>query len=94
MLHTHVMIHVKEASLEAFRQASLENAAHSRQEPGIVSFDLMEQEDDPTRFVLIEVYRDADAPRSHKQTAHYLAWREKVEPMMASPRHSIHYRPC
>ena len=94
MLWVHVMIHVNEADVGAFRQASLENARQSREEPGIAQFDLVQQRDDPTRFVLIEVYRDAEAPLRHKETAHYQKWRDSVAPMMASPRTSISYQLC
>ena len=94
MLWVHVMIHVNEADVDAFRQASLENALQSREEPGIAQFELVQQRDDPTRFVLIEVYRDAEAPLRHKETAHYQKWRDSVAPMMASPRTSISYQLC
>ena len=94
MLWVHVMIHVNEADVDAFRQASQENARQSREEPGIAQFDLVQQRDDPTRFVLIEVYRDAEAPLRHKETAHYQKWRDSVAPMMASPRTSIFYQLC
>ena len=94
MLWVHVMIHVNEADVDAFRQASLENARQSREELGIAQFDLVQQRDDPTRFVLIEVYRDAEAPLRHKKTAHYQKWRDSVAPMMASPRTSISYQLC
>ena len=94
MLWVHVMIDVNEADVDAFRQASLENARQSREEPGIAQFDLVQQRDDPTRFVLIEVYRDAEAPLRHKETVHYQKWRDTVAPMMASPRTSISYQLC
>ena len=94
MLWVHVMIDVNEADVDAFRQASLENARQSREEPGIAQFELVQQRDDPTRFVLIEVYRDAEAPLRHKETAHYQKWRDSVAPMMASPRTSISYQLC
>ncbi len=94
MLWVHVMIHVNEADVDAFCQASLENARQSREEPGIAQFDLVQQRDDPTRFVLIEVYRDAEAPLRHKETLHYQKWRDTVAPMMASPRTSISYQLC
>ena len=94
MLWVHVMIHVNEADADAFRQASLENARQSREEPGIAQFDLVQQRDDPTRFVLIEVYRDAEAPLRHKETVHYQKWRDTVASMMASPRTSISYQLC
>ncbi|MGB1518802.1 MAG: putative quinol monooxygenase [Limisphaerales bacterium] len=87
-------VHVNEADVDAFRQASLENARQSREEPGIAQFDLVQQRDDPTRFVLIEVYRDAEAPLRHKETVHYQKWRDTVAPMMASPRTSISYQLC
>ena len=94
MFWVHVMIHVNEADVDAFRQASLENALQSREEPGIAQFELVQQRDDPTRFVLIEVYRDAEAPSRHKETLHYQKWRDTVAPMMASPRTSISYQLC
>jgi quinol monooxygenase YgiN len=87
-----VFIHVNENDIEAFIQASEENAAASRQEPGIVRFDLIQQEDDPTRFILIEIYRDEAAPGLHKETGHYLKWRETVTSMMAEPRKGVRYR--
>ena len=93
MLIVQVFVHVKPDSVEAFRAASLENARHSVQEPGVVRFDVIQQEDDPTRFALIEIYRTPEDPARHKETAHYAAWREAVEPMMAEPRHSLKYRP-
>ncbi len=68
-----------------------ENARHSRQEPGIARFDFLQQADDPTRFVLYEVYRDADAPARHRETPHYKAWVEKVPDMLAEPRTRVFY---
>ncbi|MBM3860456.1 MAG: antibiotic biosynthesis monooxygenase [Verrucomicrobia bacterium] len=91
MLIVLVHIHVKADCVEAFKAASLENARHSRQEPGIAQFDVLQQQDDPTRFVLIEAYRTADAPATHKETAHYAAWRDTATPMMAEPRFSVKY---
>jgi quinol monooxygenase YgiN len=61
------------------------------QEPGIARFDVVQQVDDPTRFVLVEVYRTADAATAHKETAHYQTWRDTVAPMMAEPRTSVKY---
>lgn len=86
-----VHVHVKPECIDQFKQISLENARNSVKEPGIARFDIIQQADDPTRFVLIEVYRDADAPAKHKETAHYLAWRDKVIDMMAEPRYGIKY---
>ncbi len=92
MLIVHVHVHVKAEAVDAFIAASRENARHSAQEPGVVRFDLVQQEDDPTRFLLIEIYRTAEAPAAHKATAHYATWRDAVEPLMAEPRRSVKYR--
>ena len=91
MLIVHVHVHVKAEAVEAFRQASMENARASVQEPGIARFDVAQQQDDPTRFVLIEVYRTPEAPAAHKETAHYAKWRDTVADMMAEPRSSVKY---
>ena len=91
MLIVHVFVHVKPEHVEAFRTASLENARNSVQEPGIARFDFIRQQDDPTRFVLVEVYRTSDDPGRHKETAHYQKWRDTVSDMMAEPRSSIKY---
>ena len=88
MLIVHVHVRVKPEYVEAFKQASLENASESVREPGIARFDVVQQQDDLTRFVLIEVYRTTDAPAQHKATAHYARWRDSVAPMMAEPRRS------
>jgi len=91
MLIVHVSVHVQPGSVDAFIAASLENARHSVREPGIVRFDVVQQDDDPTRFLLIEIYRTPDDPARHKETAHYAAWRDAVAPMMAEPRQSAKY---
>ena len=91
MLIVHVHVHVHADQVEAFREATLANARASVQEPGIARFDVLQQEDDPTRFVLVEVYRSPDAPARHKETAHYLRWRDAVAPMMASPRSGVRH---
>ena len=91
MLIVHVHVRVKPETVEAFRRASLANAIASIQEPGIARFDVAQQADDPTRFVLVEVYRTADAPAKHKETAHYETWRDTVAPMMAEPRSSVKF---
>jgi quinol monooxygenase YgiN len=75
----------------AFREATTENARHSVEEPGIARFDVIQQQDDPTRFVLVEAYRTTEAIGAHKETAHYAAWRDAVAPMMAEPRSSTKY---
>ena len=86
-----VHVHVKPESVEAFKQASIENASNSVQEAGIARFDVIQQSDDPTRFILVEVYKSAEAPAAHKETAHYLRWRDTVVDMMAEPRQGIKY---
>jgi (4S)-4-hydroxy-5-phosphonooxypentane-2,3-dione isomerase len=91
MLVVHVHIHVKPDATDAFKAATVENARNSLQEPGIARFDLIQQTEDPTRFVLVEVYRTADDPGRHKETAHYARWRDAVAPMMAEPRSSVKY---
>lgn len=91
MLVVHVIVRVKPDSSAAFEAATRENARHSVQEPGVVRFDVVRQADDPARFVLMEIYRTADDPARHKATAHYAAWRDAVEPMMAEPRRSVRY---
>lgn len=91
MLVVHVHVHVKPEAVEAFAAASVENARHSIQEPGIARFDVLQQADDPTRFILVEVYRTADDPARHKETAHYARWRDAVAPLMAEPRSSAKF---
>jgi quinol monooxygenase YgiN len=91
MLIVHVNVRVKPESVSEFRQATIENARNSVQEPGIARFDVVQREDDATRFVLVEVYRTAEAPAAHRETAHYAKWRDAVEPMMAEPRQKSMY---
>lgn len=91
MLIVHVHVHVRSEHVDAFRLATLANAQASVREPGIARFDVVQQADDPTRFVLVEVYRTTDASAAHKATAHYAKWRDVVAPMMASPRSSVKF---
>ncbi len=91
MLVVHVQIHVKPEAVELFKAATLANAKASVQEPGIARFDLVQQQDDATRFVLVEAYRTLEATTAHKQTAHYATWRDTVAPMMAEPRTSVKF---
>lgn len=91
MIIVHVFIHVKPESVDAFMAATLENARHSVNEPDIARFELIQQDDDETQFLLIEVYRSPAGPLSHKETAHYAKWRDTVAPMMATPRRSVKY---
>ena len=89
MLVVHVHVHLKPEYLEAFKRATIANARESIKEPGIARFDFVQQQDDPTRFVLVEAYRSPEAPAAHKETRHYLAWRDAVSHMMAEPRTSV-----
>ncbi|MEN6604461.1 MAG: putative quinol monooxygenase [Bryobacteraceae bacterium] len=88
-----VLVHVrlKPECVEAFRTVTVANASESVKEPGIARFDVIQQNDDPTRFILVEVYRDAEAPARHKDTEHYQTWRDAVADMMAEPRISYKY---
>jgi (4S)-4-hydroxy-5-phosphonooxypentane-2,3-dione isomerase len=91
MLVVHVHVHVKPECVEAFKQATVANARESIKEPGIARFDCIQQQDDATRFVLVEAYRTAEAPAAHKETRHYQTWRDAVAPMMAEPRTSVKF---
>ena len=91
MLIVHVRVHVLPEHVESFKEASMENARQSLAEPGIARFDVVQQLGDPTRFVLVEAYRTAEAPAAHKETRHYAVWRDAVAPMMVEPRTSVKY---
>lgn len=88
----HVHARVKPDCIEAFKTATIDNARNTRREPGVVRFDVIQQTDDPTRFVLLEVYRTAEGHARHKETSHYLAWTEKVTDLLAEPRTRAIYR--
>jgi quinol monooxygenase YgiN len=87
----HVHVHVKPECIDAFKAATLANARASLLELGVLRFDVVQQAEDPAKFVLIEVYRDTAAAAAHKETAHYPVWRDAVAPMMAEPRSSVKY---
>ncbi|RKH04215.1 putative quinol monooxygenase [Corallococcus carmarthensis] len=91
LLVIHVHVHVLPQHVDAFLQATLANARESVKEPGIARFDVCQDNEDPTRFVLVEAYRSPDAPAAHKETAHYLTWRDTVTSMMAEPRAARRY---
>jgi quinol monooxygenase YgiN len=92
MLIIHVHVQVKPESVESFKKATLANARASLTEPGVVRFDVIQQQDDAGRFVLMEVYRDADAVVAHKKTPHYAVWLEEVTSMMAEPRRKVSFQ--
>ena len=91
MLVVHVHIKVKPDLIDAFKEVTLANARESLKEPGIARFDVVQQSDDPTNFVLVEAYRSVEATTAHKATAHYAAWRDAMESLMAEPRYSVKY---
>ncbi len=91
MLIVHIHVRVKPESIEAFKNATIENAQQSMKEPGIARFDVVQRTDDPARFVLVEAYRSVEATAAHKDTAHYAAWRDAVEPMLAEERTRFRY---
>jgi len=91
MLVVHINVHVKAECVEAFKEATLANARQSIKEPGIAGFDVIQQQDDPTRFIFVEAYRTPEAPAAHKETKHYQLWRDTVAPMMAEPRSSVKF---
>jgi autoinducer 2-degrading protein len=91
MFIVHVFVRAKPGRVQAFKAATIENARNSANEPGVARFDVMQQQDDPTRFVLVEVYRTAGDPARHKDTSHYQRWRAAVADMMAEPRTSTKY---
>jgi len=91
MFIVHVHVRVKPEDVEAFTAATIRNASSSLLEPGVLRFDVVRQQDDPTCFVLVEIYQDAAAAAAHKETAHYPVWRDAVAPMMAEPRSSVKY---
>jgi quinol monooxygenase YgiN len=88
----HVHVHVNPEAIESFREATIENARNSVQEPGIARFDVIQDVTDPGHFVLIEVYRTPEASGAHKATAHYQKWRDAVADWMAEPRASAQFR--
>jgi len=91
MLLVHVHVRVLPERIEEFCEATIENAQNSMKEPGIARFDVLQDSADPSRFVLVEVYRTDGAPAAHKETAHYQLWRDRVAGMMAEPRLSVKY---
>jgi (4S)-4-hydroxy-5-phosphonooxypentane-2,3-dione isomerase len=92
MLVVHVHVQVKPEYVEPFKQATIANARESIKEPGVARFDLAQQQDDPTHFVIVEAYRTPEAPAAHKETRHYQTWRDIVAPMMAEPRASVKFK--
>ena len=91
MLVVHVHVYVKPECVDAFKAATIANARESVKEPGIARFDFSQQQEDVTRFVLVEIYRSPEAQAAHRETRHYLTWRDAVAPMMAEPRSGVKF---
>ena len=87
----HVHVHIKSDQVDAFKIATQDNARNSAQEPGVLRFDVLQQSDDPTRFLLIEIYKTPDDQLKHRETVHYLRWRDAVAVMMVEPRTAVKY---
>ena len=93
MIATLVFVNVKPEHVEDFRRITVYNHDNTRLEEGNVRFDVLQSNEDPTKFTLVEVFRDEEAAKLHKTTAHYLRWREEVAPYMATPRTAVHNTP-
>ena len=91
MVIVQVYVRVKEKVIDQFIEATIENAKKSIREPGVIRFDFMQEENDPQSFLLTEIYKDANSPAAHKNTSHYLIWRESVADMMEKPREGVKY---
>ncbi|MDH4198612.1 MAG: antibiotic biosynthesis monooxygenase [Candidatus Aminicenantes bacterium] len=91
MLIIHVHIHVKPEDVEAFSRVTIENARNGIGEPGIVRFEVLQQIDDPKRFLLVQAYRDEDVAVRHQETAHYARWRDMVAELMAEPPTEVRF---
>jgi (4S)-4-hydroxy-5-phosphonooxypentane-2,3-dione isomerase len=92
MIIVHVYLHVKKEMIDAFREATIKNAKNSVLEPGIIRFDILQQEDDPSHFLAVEMFKDEKAMTAHKETAHYAEWLEIAVPMLAETRTRKRYR--
>ncbi|HEY5985879.1 MAG TPA: antibiotic biosynthesis monooxygenase [Streptosporangiaceae bacterium] len=91
MLVVHVHVRVQPGRVDDFLAATLVNARASLTEPGVLRFDVIQDQADPAHVILVEVYRDADASAAHKETPHYATWRDRVAEMMAEPRASTKF---
>ena len=87
----HVHVRVKSSEVENFKKASIENAQNSIKESGIARFDVIQNQEDSEKFILVEVYRTIEDSAKHKETAHYQKWRDNVATMMAEPRASVKF---
>jgi len=86
-----VSVHVKNEHIENFIKATEKNHLGSLKEPGVMRFDVIQNRDDPSRFILYEVYASEEAAKEHKNTPHYLTWKDTVADYMAEPRQGVGY---
>lgn len=91
MIVTCVYVHVKSESIESFKEATIANHRESVKEFANLRFDFLQQADDPSRFMIYEAYESELAASSHKNTPHYLKWRDTVQDYMAEPRYGVKY---
>jgi (4S)-4-hydroxy-5-phosphonooxypentane-2,3-dione isomerase len=91
VLIVQVDVRVRPECVADFLAATVDNARGSVEEPGVLRFDVVQDQSDPTHVILVEVYRDAEAPTAHKETPHYAKWRDTVADMMAQPRTSTKF---
>ncbi len=91
MIVTCVHVKVRPENIQEFIEAITENHNGSAQEPGNLRFDVLQQADDPARFMIYEAYDSEEAVRIHKETAHYLKFRDTVQGFMAENRYGVRY---
>ncbi|WP_027415469.1 putative quinol monooxygenase [Aneurinibacillus terranovensis] len=91
MYIVHVSIKVKEQHISAFRKVSIENARNSLNETGVARFDVLQQQDDPSNFLLVEVYYTPEAQLKHRETEHFKKWRAAIADMIAEPYTFVKY---
>jgi (4S)-4-hydroxy-5-phosphonooxypentane-2,3-dione isomerase len=91
MLVVHVHVRIRPERIGDFLAATVINARASLAEPGVLRFDIIQDQADPAHVVLVEIYRDGEASAAHKLTQHYATWRDAVADMMAAPRESVRY---
>ncbi|MCX7773897.1 MAG: antibiotic biosynthesis monooxygenase [Clostridia bacterium] len=84
-MRVHVHFHIKDLSIEAFKKASMDNAQNSRLEPGVLGFEVLQQQDDPSRFLFVERYKSPEDQLLHRETEHFKRWRSCISEMLSEP---------
>ena len=92
MIVTLVYVQIKSEYVKGFIEATRENHESSVKENGNIRFDILQDSNDPTKFVLYEAYETEEAVIAHKETAHYLKWRDTVAMWMAKPREGVKHK--